>query len=234
MIQLDDVVVRYPGENRNALDGVSLTVESGETVALVGPSGSGKTTLLRTINGLVPINSGNVVVDGVSVPRTSGKKLRALRTRIAMIAQHHDLVDRLTAYQNVMAGALGRWSSLHALRFLVFPLKSELEEAAEALRRVGIAQKLKSRTGDLSGGERQRVAIARALVQRPDILLADEPVASLDGEFATQIVELMCALARESAVTLVCSLHQEELAERYFDRIVHVGPWISRPTILQH
>jgi phosphonate transport system ATP-binding protein len=133
-----------------------------------------------------------------------------------------------------MAGALGRWSSLHALRFLAYPFQSELQEAEAALSRVGIAHKLKSKTSDLSGGERQRVAIARALVQRPDILLADEPVASLDEDLATQIVELMCALAKESGVTLVCSLHQQDLAERYFDRIIHAGPWISRPTILQH
>lgn len=223
MIHLDDVVVRYPDASENALDGVTLNVASGETVALVGPSGSGKTTLLRTINGLVPITSGNVVVDGVSVPGTHGRKLRALRTRIAMIAQHHDLVERLSVYQNVMAGALGRWSSGHALRFLAFPFSSELDEAKSALTRVGIGHKLKERTGDLSGGERQRVAIARALVQRPDVLLADEPVASLDADLATQILELMCKLARESGVTLVCSLHQQDLAERFFDRIVRVG-----------
>jgi phosphonate transport system ATP-binding protein len=151
-----------------------------------------------------------------------------------MIAQHHDLVDRLAVYQNVMAGALGRWSSLHALRFLAFPFSSELAEAQAALTRVGIPHKLKSKTSDLSGGEHQRVAIARALVQRPDILLADEPVASLDAELATQILALMCSLARESGVTLVCSLHQEHLAERYFDRIVRVGTWISPSTIFQH
>lgn len=233
MIQLDDVVVRYPGADRNALDGISLHVGSGETVALVGPSGSGKTTLLRAINGLVPISSGNITVDGIEVPRTAGRALRALRTRIAMIAQHHDLVDRLSVFQNVMAGALGRWSSAHALRFLLFPLRSELDEAQAALARVNVAHKLKERTSDLSGGERQRVAIARALVQRPDIILADEPVASLDAELAAQILSLMCSLARESGVTLVCSLHQRELAERYFDRIVELESWISRSIILQ-
>ncbi len=222
MIRLRDVVVRYPGTDRNALDGVSLNVRAAETVALVGPSGSGKTTLLRTINGLVPISGGDIIVDGEDVSRTTGRALRALRTRIAMIAQHHDLVDRLSVYQNVMAGALGRWTATHALRFLAFPLPSELEEARVALTRVGIPDKLRSRTTDLSGGERQRVAIARALVQHPDVILADEPVASLDAELAAQILELLCALARESGVALVCSLHQEGLAERFFDRIVRV------------
>ena len=222
MIRLQGVVVRYPGASRNALDGVSLEVRSAETVALVGASGSGKTSLLRAINGLVPISVGSITVDGADVSHTRGRALRMLRTRIAMIAQHHDLVDRLSVYQNVMAGALGRWSALHALRFLAFPLPAELEEARIALSRVGIPEKLRSRTADLSGGERQRVAIARALVQRPDVLLADEPVASLDADLAMQILELLCALARESGVALVCSLHQEALAERYFDRIVRV------------
>jgi phosphonate transport system ATP-binding protein len=222
MIRLHDVVVRYPGANRNALDGVSLNIRSAETVALVGPSGSGKTTLLRTINGLVSISAGNIFVDDVEVQRTTGRALRTLRTRIAMIAQHHDLVDRLSVYQNVMAGALGRWSAARALRFLAFPLSSELAEARSALVRVGIPEKLRSRTAELSGGERQRVAIARALVQHPDVILADEPVASLDADLAMQILELLCALARESGVALVCSLHNLELAERYFDRIVRV------------
>ena len=222
MIALHDVVVRYPGASRAALDGISLEVRNGETVALVGPSGSGKTTLLRAINGLVPIDGGSVVVDGVSIASLHGRALRAMRTRLAMIAQHHDLVDRLRVHQNVMAGALGRWSSLHALRYLAFPLASELDEARNALERVGIPQKLHAPTADLSGGERQRVAIARALVQRPDAILADEPIASLDAELATQILELLCALAKQSGVTLLCSLHQVHFAERHFDRIVRV------------
>lgn len=222
MIRLRDVVVRYPGANRAALDGVSLDVGPGEKVALVGPSGSGKTTLLRTINGLVPVSSGSVVVSGVSVQETHGRALRALRARIGMIAQHHDLVDRLRVHQNVMAGALGRWSAARALRYLVIPLSTELDDARTALSRVGIPEKLHSHTSDLSGGERQRVAIARALVQNPAVILADEPVASLDLDLAMQILELLCALARESGVALVCSLHQLDLAERYFDRIVRV------------
>lgn len=222
MIRLRNVVVRYPGANRAAFDGVSLDVAPGEKVALVGPSGSGKTTLLRAINGLVPVSEGSVVVDGVEVRQLHGHALRALRTRIAVIAQHHDLVDRLRVHQNVMAGALGRWSATHALRYLAVPFASELDEARAALGRVGIPEKLRSRTSDLSGGERQRVAIARALVQKPDVILADEPVASLDVELAMQILELLCALARESGVTLLCSLHQPDLAERYFDRIVRV------------
>lgn len=222
MIALHDVVVRYPGMARAALDGVSMEIAAGETVALVGPSGSGKTTLLRTINALVPVTSGSVIVDGTPVESLRGRALRNMRTRLAFIAQHHDLVDRLRVHQNVMAGALGRWSAPHALRYLAFPTSSELEEAGAALERVGIPDKLRAKTTDLSGGERQRVAIARALVQRPEAILADEPVASLDPELATQILELLTALARERGLALVCSLHQLPLAERHFDRIVRL------------
>ena len=222
MIELRDVVVRYPGMARAALDGVNLEVASGETVALVGSSGSGKTTLLRTINALVPLTSGSVIVDGTPVESLHGTALRAMRTRLAFIAQHHDLVDRLRVHQNVMAGALGRWSVLHALRYLAIPLAPELEEARAALERVEIPEKLRAKTSELSGGERQRVAIARALVQRPEAILADEPVASLDPQLASQILELLTALAREHGLALVCSLHQPQLAERHFDRIVRL------------
>ena len=222
MIELRDVVVRYPGMARAALDGVNLEVASGETVALVGQSGSGKTTLLRTINALVPLTAGSVIVDGTPVESLQGKTLRAMRTRLAFIAQHHDLVDRLRVHQNVMAGALGRWSAAHALRYLAFPLSNELEEARAALERVGIPDKLRSKTSALSGGERQRVAIARALVQRPQAILADEPIASLDPQLASQILELLTALARERGLALVCSLHQPQLAERHFDRVVRL------------
>ena len=230
MIVLRDVVVRYPGAIKPALDGVNLEIKAGETVALVGPSGSGKTSLLRAINGLVPIASGSVRVDDVAVENLRGRELRALRARLAMIAQHHDLVDRLAVHQNVMAGALGRWSTARALRYLVIPLPPELEEARAALERVSIPEKLRASTRNLSGGERQRVAIARALIQRPRAILADEPVASLDQRLGAQILELLCELAREHTMALVCSLHQPRLAERYFDRILHVEHGRLRPS----
>ena len=222
MIVLDEVVVRYPGAPGPALDRVSLAVKTGETVALVGPSGSGKTTLLRAINGLAPLAAGSILVDGVAVETLRGRALRALRMKLAMIAQHHDLVDRLRVHQNVIAGALGRWSTARALRYLAWPLRGELDEARDALARVGIPQKLLERTSAISGGERQRVAIARALVQQPSAILADEPVASLDRDLAVQILELLCALAKQSGIALLCSLHQVHFAEQYFDRIVRL------------
>jgi len=213
-------VVRYG--SHTVLNGVSCAVRRGERVAVLGASGAGKTTLFRAINGFAPAAEGCIVVDGVDVTKLRGRALRELRSRIAVISQRHDLVDNLSVHQNVMAGALGRWSSLHALRFLAWPSREELETAREALARVGLDKKLRSRTSALSGGEHQRVAIARALVQQPILMLADEPVASLDPALSQQILELLCRLAEESHVTLLCSLHQPHLAEHYFERIIEL------------
>ena len=221
LLEIRDLVVRYD-QRHIVLNGVSLSVGRAERVAVLGPSGSGKTTLFRAINGFVPATSGSIRVDGVEVTRARGRALRQLRSRIAVVSQRHDLVDRLRVFQNVMAGALGRWPWWHALRFLARPSKEELNEAEEALRRVGLEHKLHAMTANLSGGERQRVAIARALVQHPILMLADEPIASLDPSLSEQILSLLCGLAEEHHVALVCSLHQPELAEKFFGRIVRV------------
>jgi phosphonate transport system ATP-binding protein len=222
MLELRDVSVTYGSSERPALQRASLAVDAGECVALVGPSGSGKTTLLRSINGTVARTGGAIFVEGTDLGSLRGGGLRRMRARIAVVAQQHDLVSRLAVYQNVMAGALGRWSTLRALRFLAAPRRAELAEAAAALARVGIEDKLRARTSALSGGQQQRVAIARALVQQPVLLLADEPIASVDPELGEEIVRLLCTLARERRFALVCSLHQPELARRYFDRVVRV------------
>jgi len=222
MLEIRGVRVVYGRNMPPALDDVTLDIAAGECVALVGPSGSGKTSLLRSLNGTVPIAGGSILIEGVDVAAVRGRDLRRLRTRLAFIAQQHDLVDRLTVTQNVMAGALGRWSTLHALRFLVAPNAAEYAEARTALASVGIADKLRSRTSELSGGQQQRVAIARALVQHPAAILADEPIASLDPELGEQIVRLLCDVARERNIALLCSLHQTGLARRHFDRVVEL------------
>lgn len=222
VLNITDLVVVRSKKSPPVLNGVTISVDRGEKVAILGPSGAGKTTLFRTVNGFVPIRSGSITVDGISVKGLHGKRLRRLRRHIAVVAQRHDLVDRLRVHQNVMAGALGRWSSLHALRFLVWPKAEELAEAESALRRVGIAHKLRERTSEISGGEHQRVAIARALVQQPTILLADEPIASLDPDLSHQILSLLCSLAEESGFALLCSLHQQEYAYQYFDRVIRI------------
>jgi len=222
MLEVHDLVVAQPLGTATVLNGISLEVKRGEKVAVLGASGAGKTTLFRAISGFLPVRSGTITVDGTTVNGLRGKELRALRRHIGMISQRHDMVDRLKVYQNVMAGALGRWSTLHALRFLVWPLQSELAEAGRALEKVGLAHKLRSRTSALSGGEHQRVAIARALIQQPLILLADEPIASLDPALSRQILDLLCGLAHEAGFTLICSLHQPEFAYEYFDRVIRM------------
>ncbi len=222
MLEIRDLVVSRAHKAAPVLNEISLSVRRGERLAIIGPSGAGKTTLFRTINGFLPILSGSITVDGIEVKGLRGTRLRKLRRRIAMISQRHDLVDGLGVHQNVMAGALGRWTTVRALRFLLRPKPAELDEAEQALSRVALERKLRSRTSDLSGGEHQRVAIARALVQQPLVLLADEPVASLDPILSGQILSLLCSLAHESGFALLCSLHQPEFAYEYFDRVIRI------------
>ena len=222
MLEIHDLVVCRDRKSTRVLNQISLSVRRGEKIAILGSSGAGKTTLFRTINGFLPIVSGSISVDGVEVSGLRGRRLRKLRSQVGMISQRHDLVDRLSVHQNVMAGALGRWTTVRALRFLLRPKPAELEEAKRALSRVALERKLRSRTSDLSGGEHQRVAIARALVQQPLVLLADEPVASLDPILSGQILSLLCSLANENGFTLLCSLHQTDLAYEYFDRVIRI------------
>jgi phosphonate transport system ATP-binding protein len=235
LLDVRELVVGYD-QDHIVLQGVNLAAGPGDRVAILGPSGAGKTTLFRAINGFAPARSGSIQLEGREVTHARGGELRRLRRRIAVVSQRHDLVDGLAVYQNVMAGALGRWSWPRALRFLVKPTSEEMDQAAAALRRVGLEHKLRQPTSALSGGEHQRVAIARALVQQPVILLADEPVASLDPRLAVQILELLCGLARETRVTLLCSLHQPQLAEAHFERVVEMNGGrvvVDRPSLSQ-
>jgi phosphonate transport system ATP-binding protein len=222
LLSLKHVSAAPPEANRPVLSDVTIEVQRGERVALVGPSGAGKTTLLRTINGQIPATAGEVTFEGVDLGTLGPTALRQTRARIGLITQKHDLVEMLRVDKNVMAGALGRWSTARALRFLFWARTDELAEAESALAAVGIAHKLRSRTAALSGGEQQRVAIARALVQAPALLLADEPVASLDPATAHEILELLVGISRKRGMALICSLHQPDLAARFFDRILEV------------
>ena len=211
-----------PVAGRALLSGLELVLAPGERLALVGPSGSGKTTLLRTLAGQIPPLGGEVRICGADLSRLRGASLRQARRQVALVAQKHDLVDTLAVHANVMAGALGRWSNLQAFRYLIRPTPVELDEAQAALAAVGLPEKLRAPTAYLSGGEQQRVAIARALVQAPQVLLADEPVASLDPRTAREVLELLTGLAASRGMGLICSLHQPELAARYFDRVLEL------------
>lgn len=222
LLQVERLRVQPPGADQPILDDVSVTIQAGERVALVGPSGAGKTTLLRALNGSVRAQSGRILFNGFSLDGRTHRDLRQVRRAMAVIPQKHDLVENLKVYHNVMAGALGRWSNLHALRFLFWQTPDEMNEAHHALQRVDLADKLRERTSVLSGGQQQRVAIARALVQKPLLILADEPVASLDPDMARQMLELLCRLAEIDNVALLCTLHQPELAREFFPRTLEM------------
>lgn len=218
--RLEGVEVSY-GPTR-ALAGVDLEVDAGEAIALVGPSGAGKTTLLRLLNGSLGATAGHVAVDGRDLAELSPRELRRVRASIGFVHQELHLVPNLRVVKNVLAGRLGRWSLPTSLAAMLFPSRRLRHEVHEILERVGIGEKLYQRTDRLSGGQRQRVAVARALFQRPRALLADEPVSAVDPARARDLVELLLDVARERRLTLVVSLHNLELARRYFPRLVGV------------
>lgn len=220
VLDLRDVAVAPAQRVPPVLSGVTLSVRAGECLALVGPSGSGKTTLLRTIGAALPPAAGSILFEGRDIAALKGASLRHARARIGTITQKHDLIEPLRVDKNVMAGALGWWSTWRALRFLVWAKPDELQEASTALAEVGLADKLKRPTTTLSGGEQQRVAIARTLVQAPALLLADEPVASLDPATAADVLGLLTNLARSRGMAMIVSLHQPELAARFCDRVI--------------
>jgi phosphonate transport system ATP-binding protein len=203
-----------------AIDGIDLEVAKGERVALIGPSGAGKTTLFRMLNCTLRPTSGRLLIDGVSVERLHGRTLREVRRRIGTVYQQHNLVPRLRVVHNVLSGRLGRWSTLRSLASLVRP--SDIELARDALSKVGIEEKILARTDELSGGQQQRVAIARVLVQDPEVILADEPVSSVDPSLAASLVRLFLDIAEMTRKTLLMSLHSVDLALAYFPRIVGV------------
>ncbi|HEY9663565.1 MAG TPA: phosphonate ABC transporter ATP-binding protein [Allocoleopsis sp.] len=202
----------------SALEDISIQIYPGERVALVGSSGAGKSTLLRLLNGTLRPNQGEVSVLGYDLNRLSASRLRRVQRQIGTIYQQFHLVDNLSVIHNVNAGHLGRWSVWKAVLSLIYPL--EVKTAARALQRVGIPEKLYSRTDRLSGGQQQRVAIARVLVQDPMIVLADEPVSSLDPALSREIMSLLCELVQEAEKTLIVSLHSIELAKDYCDRVI--------------
>ncbi|HET7875292.1 MAG TPA: phosphonate ABC transporter ATP-binding protein [Methylomirabilota bacterium] len=219
MYELSEIRKVFP-DGTVAVDGISLTVGPGEQVAVIGPSGAGKTTLFRILNLTLRPTSGRLSIGGVDVSGLSDEALQEQRRRIGTIYQQQNLVGRLRVVHNVLAGNLGRWSTLTSLVSLLRPRESEV--AYQALAQVGIPEKLWSRTDELSGGQQQRVAIARVLVQDPDIILADEPVSSVDPSLAVTMVTLLRDLAHESRKTLLMNLHSVDLALAYFPRIVGI------------
>jgi len=205
--------VRY-GRDVVALDGIDLAFAPGGFTVLLGPSGAGKSTLLRCMNGLARPSAGQVLgPDGAPIHR----QLRAHRRQTGMVFQQHQLIGRLSVLENVLIGLLGQRSPWTAL---LPPSRAERERALDALERVGLIERALARADALSGGQQQRVGIARALVQRPRLMLADEPVASLDPVTAERVLDLLARICREDGITAIVSLHQVEFARRYAERIV--------------
>ncbi|HLZ68635.1 MAG TPA: phosphonate ABC transporter ATP-binding protein [Dehalococcoidia bacterium] len=201
-----------------ALFDVSVDVRPGEFLAVIGPSGAGKSTFLRCINGLVRPSAGTIAFEGQEISRAKGAAVRRARRQMGMIFQQFNLVKRTSVLQNVLCGRLGY---LHGWRAVVPVFKqSDVELALAALERVGIADKAYVRADSLSGGQQQRVAIARALAQQPRLMLADEPVASLDPETSITVLDDLRRINREQGITTIVNLHQLDFAREYADRVI--------------
>lgn len=216
MIHVEQLCMDYAG--RPALQGVDVQLDAGQMVGLVGPSGAGKSTLLRTLNGFVKPTGGRAVVCGRDPAALHGAALRAHRAEVGMVYQRFHLVARKTAVENTVAGAAGRISTWRILTGMV--PAAEQQNADRALARVGLTPWAGQRADTLSGGQQQRVAIARTLVQNPRVVLADEPVASLDPGSSTRVLSLLRSLAHDDGRTVLVSLHQIEYAREFCDRIV--------------
>lgn len=217
MLQLQAMSKRYPTGDL-ALEKVDLTVPAGQVMALIGPSGAGKSTLIRCVNGLVTPTEGTITLAGEPLTGLSAARLRRARRHIGMIFQEYALVERLTVMENVLSGRLG-YVGFFASWLRRFPA-TDVTHAFELLDRVGLAGFENKRADALSGGQRQRVGIARALMQEPNLLLVDEPTASLDPKTARQIMRLICELCREHGLSAIINIHDVALALRYADRIV--------------
>lgn len=217
MIRLENASVTYPG-GVHALKELSLEIPDGQMVVIVGLSGAGKSTLIRAINGLVPLTDGDVLIDDVSVRNASPRQLRELRSRIGMIFQTFNLVRRTSVLNNVLMGRLHGAGTLRSLVGAYRP--ADVEIAMQALERVSIVEKAYVRASNLSGGQQQRVGIARALAQEPKILLADEPVASLDPPTSHVVMRDLQRINRDLGITTIVNLHFLDLAKVYGERII--------------
>lgn len=217
MINFDQVEVIYPN-GFQALKGVSLEIPKGQFVVIVGLSGAGKSTLIRTVNSLVVPARGDVRIEGRSISQARGTELRQMRTGIGMIFQTFNLVKRTTVLRNVLSGRLGQVHPASSL--LGIFSRSDIALAHDCLRRVGIAEKAFVRADALSGGQQQRVGIARALAQQPAIMLADEPVASLDPPTSHAVMSDLKRISYEDGITTLVNLHFIDMARDYADRII--------------
>ena len=217
MLKLENLTKRY-NTGDLALQGIDLSIPNGQVLALIGPSGAGKSTLIRCINRLVEPTNGSAILNEVNLTKLSSRALRKSRRKMGMIFQEYALVERLTVMENVLSGRLGYvgfWRSY----FRKFP-SADIQEAYRLLDRVGLKHMADKRADELSGGQRQRVGICRALIQNPDLLLVDEPTASLDPKTSRQIMRLIQELCSERGLTAIINIHDVFLAQMFSQRVV--------------
>lgn len=217
LISIRNLVKTYPN-GVQALKGINLDVKEGEFLAIIGLSGSGKSTLLRCMNLLNEPTSGEIIFQDKDITNIKGKEVRRLRSQVAMIFQHFNLVPRHTVLSNVLMGALSRSGTLKSILSFFSPEDKAI--ARKYLKLVGIESKMNVRADQLSGGQQQRVAIARALTQNPKVLLADEPVASLDPATSHSVMDYLEKVNKELGITVVCNLHFLSLVRRYATRVI--------------
>ena len=205
-------------KNINAVNGISLEINEGEIIGIIGRSGAGKSTLLRMINRLIEPSEGFIEFNDINITSLKGKALRKWRSECAMIFQQFNLVERIDVLTNVLIGSLGR--NYNFLNLIGIFSKKEKINALKNLDRFDLSEKALQKAGTLSGGQQQRVAIARALMQKPKILLADEPISSLDPKNAQRVMDDMLKINKEDGITIICNLHSLDVAKKYCDRLI--------------
>lgn len=218
MIEIKDLNHTYTNENEKVLKNVNIVINKGERIALLGPSGSGKTTLLKCVNRLVEPTSGKVSIEGEDILKANTKEIRKIRKKIAIIFQEFNLIERETVLKNVLNGRLGHIGTFKSC-FNRFEEK-DYKIAEECLEDVGLLHKKNETVNNLSGGQKQRIAIARALAQEPKVILADEPVSSLDPKLIREILFLLQKVCKDKNITLITSLHFVELIKEHFPRMI--------------
>lgn len=219
LLQVEGLSKVYP-DGTKALDNLDLTINPGEFVVVIGPSGAGKSTLLRSLNRMIEPTDGKIQFKGSETMGIKGKRLRELRRHMGMIFQGYNLVTRVSVLRNVLHGRLGYMSAFKGALGLFS--KSDTEAAKKMLQRVGLFEQMYKRADELSGGQQQRVGIARALAQRPDLILADEPIASLDPASSETIMNYLYTICNEEGIACLCNLHQVDIAKKYASRIIGI------------
>ncbi len=223
VLKINGLTKIYPGEVR-AVNNVSFSVKPGELIAILGPSGAGKSTLLRCLNRLIPSSKGAVLVNGRDITQCRGRSLQQLRSDVGMVFQQFNLIPRLSVFENVLAGRLGHTGNLFWSTASIFRIFSEKNKQAsfDALKKVGIEHLAPKRADSLSGGQQQRVAIARTLAQEPAVILADEPVASLDPASSQRVLGILKGICDSKNIPVIVNLHQVDLAQQYATRIIGI------------